>query len=75
MKVCHSVSMATPENINDAIETNAKGPKRVQVGNQSVEQHSIEEQIAADKHVAGRNAANRKHFGLRFTKLKPPGAV
>ena len=34
--------MAQPESIEDAIEQNAKGPKRVQVANQSVEQHSID---------------------------------
>lgn len=65
--------MAAPDNIPDAIEQNALGPKRVQVGNESVEQHSIQEQIDADNHQAAKAAGGRSHFGLRFTKIIPPG--
>jgi hypothetical protein len=66
--------MAQPETIADAIEQTAKGPKRVQVSNQSVEQQSIDEQIQADQYLAAKQAAAKPHFGLRFTKIIPPGA-
>ena len=66
--------MAEPETIREAIEENAKGPKKVTVDGQTVEQHSIKEQIEADNHTAAKTATSKSHFGLRMTKLVPPGA-
>ena len=68
--------MTTPENIEDAIDQNARNPKRVTVGNTTVEQHSIKDQIAADNHAAAKKSATNsvKGFGLRFNKIVPPGA-
>lgn len=66
--------MAQPSTVKDAIDLNARGPKRVQVANQSVEQHSIDDQIKAANFAAGVNAAKKPHFGLRMTQLVPPGA-
>lgn len=66
--------MTISNTVADAIENNALGPKRVQVGNQSVEQHSIEEQIAADRHGKANTAAGKNHFGVRFIQIVPPGA-
>lgn len=63
--------MTAPDNIPDAIEQNALGPKRVQVGNESVEQHSIKDQIDADNHAAAKSAGSQPHFGLRFSKITP----
>ncbi len=65
--------MPEPTTAAEAIEQNVLGPKRVQVGNQSVEQHSIDDQVKAADFLAARNAAAKPHFGLRFTKLIPPG--
>lgn len=66
--------MSQPESIEDAIEQNAKGPKRVQVANQSVEQQSIDDLIKADEYLAAKQAAAKPHFGVRFAKIIPPGA-
>jgi len=66
--------MAQPETVEEAIEQNALGPKRVQVGNQSVEQQSIDDQIKADQYLAAKKAASKPHLGLRFIKIIPPGA-
>ena len=66
--------MTQPQNIDEAIEQNALGPKRVQVANQSVDQHEIADQIKADEYLAAKAAARKSHFGLRFTKIIPPGA-
>lgn len=63
-----------PEDISEAIEQNALGPKRVQVGNESVEQHSIKDQIAADQHKANKAASGNPFMGMRFLRTIPPGA-
>lgn len=66
--------MTTPDTISDAIDENARGPKKVQVGNQSVEAHPLPEQIEADRYVKGQSAASKNHLGMRFIQLIPPGA-
>jgi hypothetical protein len=73
--VCKNSGMANPTTPAEAIEQNALGPKSVSVGNQSVTQNSIPEQIAADRYLASREAATNKvkGFGLRFQKIVPPG--
>lgn len=65
--------MPDADDIADAIAENATGPKSMSVDGQSVTQHSIDDQIKAANHVAGQTAASKPHFGLRFTKLIPPG--
>lgn len=63
--------------LDSTIEQNAQGPKRVMTDAASVtvEQHSLTEQIAADKYLASRSAASSPNRGLRFSKLSPPGAA
>ena len=62
--------------LSDQIEVNAAGPKKVQIGASSVEQHPLKDQIEADRYVRGSNAAaNRYTMGLRLGKVVPPGAV
>ena len=66
--------MAQPETIEEAIEQNALGPASVTVGGQTVVQKDVEQQIKADEYLAAKQAATKPHFGLRFTKIIPPGA-
>ena len=66
--------MAQPKTIEDAIEQNALGPASVTVAGQTVVQKDIEQQIKADEYLAAKQAAAKPHFGLRFTKIIPPGA-
>ena len=66
--------MAQPESIEEAIEQNALGPASVTVAGQTVVQKDIEQQIKADEYLAAKQAAAKPHFGLRFTKIIPPGA-
>ena len=66
--------MTAPTTVSNAIEQNALGPKRVQVGNTSVEQHAVADQIAADQHTKATTAGSKNHLGLRFVQLVPPGA-
>lgn len=63
--------------ITDAIEVNAMGiAKRVREGQREreVEHHSLEDMINADRYVkANRAAARGGGYGIRRTKLIPPG--
>lgn len=63
-----------PEELEQAIKDNAAGPARAAVDGQSVEQHSLRDQIDADRYLASKEAVRRKDRGLRITRLIPPGA-
>ncbi len=63
------------QGLENAIEQNASGPKRASGDAGSVEQHSITDQIAADKHLASKKAAGSKGLGIKLTKLSPGGTV
>ena len=62
------------EEIDDAIRENAAGPAKASGDAGSVEQHRLSEQIAADKHLAGKTAVSKSNRGLRFNKIVPPSA-
>lgn len=62
------------ETIADAIKDNAAGPAKASGDSISVEQHSIQDQIAADRYLASKRAATKPHRGLRFSRVVPPGA-
>ena len=63
------------EDLDNAIKTNAEGPAKASGDSGSVEQHSLPDQIAADKHLASKQAASGKGLGIRRIKLSPPGAA
>jgi hypothetical protein len=63
------------DTIKDAIQENAQGPKKVQGDAGTVEQHSLPDQIAADRYLASKQAVRSKSKGLQITKLVPPGAA
>lgn len=62
------------DDLQDAIEENAKGPAKASGDAGSVEQHKLQDQIAADKHLAGKEAVAKRNRGLRFNKFVPPSA-
>lgn len=59
--------------IETSIKENAAGPKRASGDAGSVEQHSLPDQIAADKHIASKNAMSSKGLGIKLVKLSPGG--
>lgn len=61
------------DDLQDTISHNAQSPAKASSDGVSVEQHSLTEQIEADKYLASKEAAKAKHRGLRFNKLVPPG--
>ncbi|XZE35801.1 hypothetical protein SH501x_001343 [Pirellulaceae bacterium SH501] len=60
--------------IEQQIRENAAGPAKASGDAGSIEQHKLTEQIAADKHLAAKNAVKQPKRGLRFNKLVPPSA-
>jgi hypothetical protein len=67
--------MPDPTPTENAIEQNAQGPKKAQGDAGSVEQHSLPDQIAADRYLASKRAMRSRGRGLRISKLVPPGAA
>ena len=62
-----------PSELKDAILENAKGPKRVQGDSGSVEQHSLKDQIEAERFLQSKKATQGKGFPVRLFKISPDG--
>jgi hypothetical protein len=69
------VEVNVAEDLDNVIRDNAAGPAKAAADGVSVEQHPLADQIAADKHLAGKKAMSSPPFGLRVAKIVPPGAV
>jgi len=63
------------ENLDTQIRDNAAGPKKATGDSGSVEQHSLNDQIAADRYLATKKAARSRGLGIRMSKLVPPGSA
>ena len=63
-----------PEELDSTLRENATGPAKVAGDAGSVEQHSLPDQIAADRYLQAMAAGKANRRGLRFSKLVPPGA-
>lgn len=61
--------------LTDQIETNSGNPKRVTVDGQSVEQHSLKDQIEADRHLDGQTAKSGNKPGIRLFQLRNRGTT
>jgi hypothetical protein len=64
-----------PTPTEQAIEQNVQGPKKAQGDAGSVEQHSLPDQIAADRYLTSKRAMKSRMKGLQLIKLVPPGAA
>lgn len=60
---------------DQALRDAASQPAKASVDGQSVEQHSLKDQIEADRYLASKDAARKPGFGVKFAKLVPPGSV
>ena len=67
--------MSEHEKITQTIVKNATGPKSAEVDGQRVEQHSLKDQIEADKYLASKDAVKRHGSGPKFSKMTHSGAV
>jgi hypothetical protein len=61
--------------LDEQIRQNAAGPKRAKGDSAEMEQHSLQDQIAADRYLASKGATKRKGLGAIFKKLIPPGTA
>ena len=64
------------EDLEDTIEQNSAGPKQASADGVSVQQHSLPDQIAADKYLASKRAMS-SNPAKAFVRVKivPPGTV
>ena len=62
------------EDLDNTIRENASGPKAAGGDSGSMEQHSLSDQIEADRYLNSKQAVKSKRLGIRMTKLVPPGA-
>jgi len=67
------MGLALP-NLDQSIADNAAGPAKASGDSGSVEQHSLTDQIAADRYLVSKAATKRRDRGLRMNRLSPPGA-
>jgi hypothetical protein len=61
--------------LDNAIAEAAKSPKRVQGDAGSVEQHSLQDLIAAERFLQSKKATQNQGLGIRLTKISPDGTV
>lgn len=62
------------ESIEQSIRDNAAGPAEAHGDAGGMKQHSLKDQIEADRYLASKEAAKKKHRGLRLSRISPPGA-
>ena len=63
------------DELQQSIEQNATAPKRVRGDSGEVEQHSLKDQIEADRYLASKKATQGKGMGgIRISKMKASGA-
>ena len=64
------------DDLKDTIKTNASGPKQASADGVSTQQHSLKDQIEADKYLAGKTAVSTNPArGFTRVKIVPPGTV
>jgi hypothetical protein len=62
------------DDLEQSIRENAQQPAKTSVDSVNVEQHSLADQIEADRYLKSREAMRSKRLGLRFTKIVPSGS-
>ena len=64
-----------PDDLKDVIRESAEGPESAESDGVRVKQHSLKDQIEADKYLAAKETARSNRLGIRLVKIVPPGAV
>jgi hypothetical protein len=63
------------DDLKDTIKQNAEGPAEAHGDAGGMRQHSLPDQIAADKYLANKAALAGRGLGLRKVKIVAPGSV
>ena len=61
------------DELDETIRTSAEGPAEAHGDSGGMKQHSLPDQIAADKYLAGKRAAADPARGFTRLKIVPPG--
>ncbi len=61
------------DDLEQTIRENAQGPAEAHGDSGGVKQHSLTEQIEADRYLQSKKAARKKGLGIATKKLVPPG--
>ena len=61
------------DDLEDTIRDSARGPRSAKGDVGEIQQHSLADQIAADRYLASKKAA-KNALGVKRTKMVPPGA-
>ncbi len=68
--------MAEPEDLAESIADSAQGPAEGSEGTVRFREHPLADQIAADKYLSGKAAAQADpRKGFTRVKIVPPGSV
>ncbi len=67
--------MSDTDKLDTAIQDNAAGPKSASSDGVSIEQHSIADQVAADKYLESKKASRVRGLGIKLAKISPGGTV
>ena len=62
------------DDLDSTIRDNAEGPAEASGDAGAMKQHSLRDQIEADRYLNAKEAAKSKRLGIRTTQLVPPGA-
>ena len=63
------------DDLDNQIGENAAGPRKAAGDSGSMEQHSLPDQIAADKYLESKKASRAKGLGIKLAKISPGGTV
>ncbi len=63
------------EDLDNTIQENASGPRKASGDAGAVEQHSLTDQIAADKYLQSKQALSTKGLGIKLLQISPGGTT
>jgi len=63
------------DSLDNSIRENAAGLRKASGDSGSVEQHSLADQIAADKYLESKKASRSQGLGIKLAKISPGGTV
>lgn len=61
--------------LSDQIEENAAAPRQISVDGQSVSEHSLPDQIAADRYLQEKAAATSRKLPVGRFRIRPGGTT
>ena len=63
------------DNLDNTIRDSAAAPRKASGDSGAVEQHGLQDQIAADKYLESKKASRSKGLGVKLAKIAPGGTV